>query len=100
MEGKVKETDMDSIVLENLEMMDNLLENRKVNVSKTEALKSEGALIAYINQSNYGKWIINRYAHLSTEDRLTFIKGINKTSSLLQKSNSPELICFSCSSND
>ena len=77
MEGKVKEIDMDSIVLENLEMMDNLLANRKVNVSKTEVLESEGALIAYINQSNYGKWIINRYAHLSTDDRLTFIKGIN-----------------------
>ena len=58
--------------------MDNLLENRKINIQKEEALKSESALIAYINQSNYGKWIINHYAHLSTDDRLTFIKGINK----------------------
>ena len=57
--------------------MDNLLENRKINIPKDEALKSERALIAYINQSNYGKWIINHYAHLSTDDRLTFIKGIN-----------------------
>ena len=77
MKGKVKESDMDSIVAENLEMMDKLLESRKVNVSKEDAIKSEDALIAYINQSNYGKWIINHYAHLSTGDRLEFIKGIN-----------------------
>lgn len=77
MKGRVKETDIDSIVSENLEIMDRLLESRKVNVSKTEAIKSEEALIAYINQSNYGKWIINHYAHLSTDDRLIFIKGVN-----------------------
>lgn len=77
MEGKVKAEDMESIVTENLKMMDNLLENRTVNVSKVDAVKSEEALIAYINQSNYGKWIINHYAHLSMDDRLTFIKNVN-----------------------
>ena len=77
MEGKIKETDMDSVVSENLEIMDRLLESRKINVSKSDAIKSEEALIAYINQSHYGKWIINHYAHLSVDDRLTFIKGIN-----------------------
>lgn len=77
MEGKVKAEDMESIVTENLKMMDNLLENRTVSVSKVDAVKSEEALIAYINQSNYGKWIINHYAHLSMDDRLTFIKNVN-----------------------
>lgn len=77
MKNKIKETDMENVVSENLEKMDRLLETRKVNVSEPEAVKSEEALIAYINQSPYGKWIINHYAHLSTNDRLEFIKGIN-----------------------
>ena len=77
MEGKVNENDMDSIVSKNLGMMDRLLETRKINVSPKEAKKSEEALIAYINQSKYGKWIINHYAHLSMNERLTFIKGVN-----------------------
>ena len=78
MKGKVKDDDMSSIVTENLEMMDKLLLNRKVNVSEKAAIKSEEALIAYINQSEYGKWVINNYAHLSGADRLIFIKGINE----------------------
>ena len=77
MEGKVNENDMDSIISKNLGMMDRLLETRKINVSPKEAKKSEEALIAYINQSKYGKWIINHYAHLSMNERLTFIKGVN-----------------------
>ena len=78
MEGKVKETDMDSVVTENLEKMDKLLENRKVYVSEIAATKSADALIAYLNQSDYGRWIIGYYAHLSINDRLTFIKGMNE----------------------
>ena len=77
MEGKVKQEDMESIVTENLAMMDTLLESRKVNVSEIEATKSADALIAYINQSEYGRWIIGYFAHLSVDDRLTFIKGMN-----------------------
>ena len=77
MEGKVKQEDMESIVTENLAMMDTLLESRKVNVSEIEATKSADALIAYINQSEYGRWIIGYFAHLSLDDRLTFIKGMN-----------------------
>ena len=77
MENKINETDMDSIVAENLEIMDRLLESRKINVSKSDAIQSETALIAYINQNDYGKWIINHYAHLSADERLTFIKSIN-----------------------
>ena len=77
MENKVNETDMDSIVAENLEIMDRLLESRKINVPKSDAVQSETALIAYINQSDYGKWIINHYTHLSANERLAFIKSIN-----------------------
>lgn len=77
MEGKVKQKDLENTVSENLAMMDKLLESRKVNVSEIEAARSAEALIAYINQSEYGNWIIGCYAHLSVDDRLTFIKGMN-----------------------
>ena len=77
MSGKVKQENMETIVTENLAMMDTLLESRKVNVSETRATKSTEALIAYINQSEYGRWIIGYFAHLSVDDRLTFIKGMN-----------------------
>ena len=78
MKGKVEEKDMVSIVNENLELMDKLLSVRKVNVSEKAATKSEEALIAYINQSKYGRWVINNYAHLSAAERLVFIKGMNE----------------------
>lgn len=78
MTGKVKQEDMENIVAENLEMMDTLLQKRKVNVSEIEATKSAEALIAYINQSEYGNWIIGYFAHLSLDERLTFIKGMNE----------------------
>lgn len=78
MNGKVKKEDMNCIVSENLEFMDKLLEYRKVNVSEIAATKSADALIAYINQSEYGRWVIRHYAHLSPTDRLVFIKGMNE----------------------
>ena len=77
MKGKVKETDMESVVTENLEMMDRLLDSRKVTVTEEEAVKSEEALIAYLSQSSYGHWIVNNYAHLSEKDKKTFRKGMN-----------------------
>ncbi len=77
MVGKVKQENMETIVTENLAMMDTLLESRKVNVSEIHATKSTEALIAYINQSEYGRWIIGYFAHLSLDERLTFIKGMN-----------------------
>ena len=78
MEGKVKETDMNLVITENLEMMDSLLESRKVDISEIAATKSADALITYINQSEYGKWVINYFSHLSISDRLIFIKGMNE----------------------
>lgn len=78
MEGKVKETDMDTVVTDNLTKMDKLLESRNVEVTGSAAIKSQEALIAYINQSEYGKWVINNFAHLSPTDRLVFVKGMNE----------------------
>lgn len=78
MKGKVKDTDMDERIEENLKTMDSLLDIRKVEVSSIDATKSANALIAYINQNSCGRWVINNYAHLSTSDRLIFIKGMNK----------------------
>lgn len=77
MKGKVKEADIENIASENLKLMDKLLESRKVNVSNIEATKSTDALIAYLNDSSYGNWIIGRYAHMSKEERKTFIVGMN-----------------------
>ena len=76
MEGKVKETELDSIVSKNLGMMDKLLESRKLCVSPEEARKSEESFITYINQNTYGRWIINHYAHLSADERRTFVKSV------------------------
>lgn len=78
MKGKIKDTDMESVVTENLEMMDRLLDLRNVTVTEKKASESEEALIAYISQSNYGRWIINNYAHLSDSDKRTFRKGVNE----------------------
>lgn len=78
MKGKVKETDMNERITENLRVMDSLLEMRKIEVSSVEATKSAEAMIAYINQNSCGKWVINNYAHLSASDKLIFIKGMKE----------------------
>ncbi len=78
MEGKVKETDIESVVSQNLQLMDKLLVTRKVEVSNIEATKSIDALIAYMNGSSYGNWIINHYSHMTIENRNTFIRGMNE----------------------
>ncbi|MCQ2544763.1 MAG: hypothetical protein MJ126_11420, partial [Lachnospiraceae bacterium] len=76
--GKVNESDIESVASANLEMMDKLLNMRNVSVSEKEATRSREALIAYINQSEYGKWVINNFADLSSANKLTFIKGMNE----------------------
>lgn len=78
MKGKVKDTEMNERISENLKVMDSLLEVRKVEVSGIEATKSAEALIAYLNQNSCGRWIINHYSHLSPANRLLFIKGMNQ----------------------
>ena len=77
MRGKVSDTDLEATVNENLKQMDRLLESRHVEVSAVEATRSAEALIAYLNASEYGSWIINCYAHLSASEKLDFIKGVN-----------------------
>lgn len=113
MKGKVKETDMDMRIKENLNMMDNILESRKVVVSPIEATKSAAALIAFINQHECGRWVINNYAHLSATEQLTFIKGMNKVLPYVKnkdvfisrikfsmKQNLCKTIDFDCFTND
>ncbi|MCR5608926.1 MAG: IS21 family transposase [Lachnospiraceae bacterium] len=78
MKGKVDENDMEAVINDNLEKMDRILETRKVTVSEKAAMKSEEALIAYINQSEYGRWVINNYANLSYKAKSIFIKSINE----------------------
>lgn len=113
MSGKVKETDMNERIHENLKIMDSLLEIRKVEVSGIEATKSTEALIAYINQNNCGKWVINKYSHLSAIDKMNFIKGMNKVLPYIKnkdafierikysmKNNMCKTIDFDCYIND
>ena len=78
MKGKVKETDIESVVRQNLKLMDKLLEKRTIEVSNLQACKSEDALIAYLNDNSYGNWIINYYSHMSKENQKTFIAGMRE----------------------
>ena len=77
MKGKVNESVFDDVVNENLKLMDTILEDRTLKISPIEATASAEALIAYLNTSEYGAWIINHFAHLSAGERMTFIKGMN-----------------------
>ncbi len=100
MAGKIKDTDMSERVHENLKVMDSLLELRTVEVTSIDATKSKDALIAYINQNSCGRWVINYYAHLSTSDQLTFIKGMNVVLSYIKnKDTFIERIKFSMKDN-
>ena len=77
-EGRVKEEDIESLAYQNLKTMDKLLEMRKLNITEDEAMRSSDALIAYINQSENGRWVINHYSCLSNEEKEIFIKGMNQ----------------------
>lgn len=113
MAGKVHPDDLDRVVKDNLLAMDKLLENRKINVSPIEASKSAEALIAFVNQSEYGKWVINYFVHLSATDRIEFIKGMNSVLPYVKnkdlfishikysmKSNLCRTMAFDCLIND
>jgi transposase len=77
LEGKVDAADIETVANDNLKLMDKLLESRKVHVSNIEASRSPEALVAYINESPYGHWIIGQYAHMSEKERQIFITGMN-----------------------
>lgn len=113
MEGKVKDTKMETIVNNNLEIMDKLSENRTVKISAVAASESAEALITYINKIPYGRWVINNYAHLSAADKITFIKGMNEVLPYVKndetfishikysmKDNKCKTIAFDCLVND
>ena len=78
MQGKVKEQDLEETAMNNLSLMDRLLEDRRIEMTPVAATASAEALITYLNQSPYGKWVINTYAHLSADEKCTFIRGMNR----------------------
>ncbi len=88
MQTKVSDEKLADVVQNNLRLMDSLLESRTVKVSPIEASRSADALIAFINQSRYGRWVIERYAHLPLEDRITIIKGLNQVLPYVKDSES------------
>ena len=55
-------------------------------------MRSSDALIAYINQSENGRWVINHYSCLSNEEKEIFIKGMNQV--LPYVANRENLISF------
>ena len=88
MKGKVKEAELERIASENLKIMDKILEARKVTISNIEATTSPDALIAYISDTPYGRWITGQYAHMSDENRKTFINGMNEVLPYVGNKNS------------
>ena len=77
LKGKVKDADIESVAAQNLKMMDNLLNMRKSSITEDEAMLSSEGLIAYINQSEYGKWVINYYAVSRYEIRLVLLEALH-----------------------
>ena len=58
--------------------MDNILNQRKVTISKEDAYKSLEGLIAYLSSQLNSNWIRWYYTTMSIEQRLKFHKELNK----------------------
>jgi len=76
--NKVKDEDIESIAKENLKKMDNILNQRKVIISKEDVLKSLDGLAAYLSTNMNGNWIKRYYATMSFEQRLAFHAELSK----------------------
>lgn len=76
--GKVKDEDIESIAIRNLEKMDNILNQRKVTISKDDASKSLEGLAAYLSSQSHSDWIRWYYTTMSIEQRLEFHEELNK----------------------
>lgn len=76
--NKVKDEDIESIAKENLKKMDNILNQRKVTISKEDASKSLEGLIAYLSSQLNSNWIRWYYTTMSIEQRLAFHEELNK----------------------
>ena len=113
MEGKVKPDDMQEVVNNNLQMMDKLLDSRKVAVTALEAAESENALIAYFSQYRQGNWIVTRFAHLSAKEKELFVASVNEVLPYVEhgenfvseiqntmKSDCCKRLAFNCICND
>ena len=76
--NKVKDEDIESIAKENLKKMDNILNQRKVVVTKDDASKSVDGLVAYLSTQLHSNWIRWYYTTMSIEQRLEFHEELNK----------------------
>lgn len=76
--NKVKDEDIESIAKENLKKMDNILNQRKVVVTKDDASKSIEGLMAYLSSQLHSNWIRWCYTTMSIEQRVEFHEELNK----------------------
>ena len=75
----VKQENIDEIVLNNLKIMDSILDIRKVTVTKTDAVKSHEALLAYlVSHGALSSWIKRFIQSLTKEDRIIFYDELIK----------------------
>ena len=75
----VKQENIDEIVLNNLKIMDSIFDIRKVTVTKTDAVKSHEALLAYlVSHGALSSWIKRFIQSLTKEDRIIFYDELIK----------------------
>ena len=79
LEKIMKQENIDSFVLNNLKIMDSMFEMRKVTITKTDAVKSHEALLAYLlSHGALSRWITRFIQSLSKEDRIVFYDELIK----------------------
>lgn len=78
LDGKVKQEDVESMAIENLKIMDNILSYRQVTISKEEAIKSPEGLVAYLSCQANNSWIRWYYTTMTKEQRQNFHSELNK----------------------
>lgn len=70
---------IDDYVARNLQIMDKLMETRKVNITKDGAIKSQDNLIAYLIQiSNNNGWITSYLSNLNKEEKEILFKQMKE----------------------
>lgn len=79
MAKNVKQDDLDKRVNDNLKIMDLIMEKRKVNITKNEAIDSLDSLYAYLIQiSNNNGYIKSFLSSLNKEEEKIFYEEIKK----------------------
>lgn len=75
----VKQDDLDKQVRDNLKIMDLIMEKRKVNITKDEAISSLDSLYAYLIQiSNHNGYIESFLSSLNKEEEKLFFEEMKK----------------------